>query len=209
MMTTKSFTIKLSLLTVLLLLSRFCLAQSMPMTHNQGHPTKNIFLQLMDTMMLRMDGAPGGRTCEAEFLLQMIPHHEGAVAMAEYEIRHGKNGEMVQLAKSIAIEQRSEIQQMRLWLQQSPAAFRPVDTAYRAAMKQTMATMMDNLPALDAATDTDRVFALVMIPHHQAAIDMAKVLLHVTTDKSLAGYLHHLIASEQVEIDQMRSFLNN
>ena len=43
----------------------------------------------------------------------MIAHHEGAVEMANAEVRSGKNTEAVQLGKDIAASQTGEIQEMR------------------------------------------------------------------------------------------------
>ena len=47
------------------------------------------------------------------FLSQMIAHHEGAVEMANAEVRGGKNAEAVQLGKDIAASQTDEIQEMK------------------------------------------------------------------------------------------------
>lgn len=47
------------------------------------------------------------------FLSQMIAHHDGAVEMANAEVRSGKNAEAVQLAKDIAASQTDEIQEMK------------------------------------------------------------------------------------------------
>ena len=47
------------------------------------------------------------------FLGQMIAHHEGAVEMANAEVRSGKNVEAIQLGKDIAASQKGEIQEMK------------------------------------------------------------------------------------------------
>src|SRR5471030_1266408 len=71
------------------------------MHHQYPNQSKNIYLLMMDTMMIQMDKVPPVTSPESDFLYQMIPHHEGAIAMAGYEIAHGQNFEMIQLAKSI------------------------------------------------------------------------------------------------------------
>jgi len=86
--------------------------------HNQMSSEKNIFLAMMDTMMIKMKEIPTDRSTENVFIGQMIPHHEGAIEMANYEIKKGKDFRMIQLAKSILAEQTDEVQQMKFWLKQ-------------------------------------------------------------------------------------------
>ncbi|SOD96937.1 DUF305 domain-containing protein [Spirosoma fluviale] len=185
-------------------------AQRLPAQHlHHGTPEqvpKQVYLTMMDTMMVRMAEAPIGNSLATVFLHQMIVHHQGAIAMANYEISHGTNREMIQLAKSIRVEQKSEIEQMRLWLKQADADRTPLPPTFQPAMDQTMAVMMNTMPLTHALTDTDKAFAAVMKPHHQAAIDMAKVLLRYSGYAPVTAYAKQLMANQQIEIDQMTAF---
>ncbi|MDI3212775.1 DUF305 domain-containing protein [Arthrobacter sp. AL12] len=62
---------------------------------------------------LKKLGAAQGTDAAKLFLSQMIAHHEGAVEMANAEVRSGKKAEAVQLAKDIAASQTDEIQEMK------------------------------------------------------------------------------------------------
>jgi len=202
--------LKVLLLILFFLASRPAFAQEMPMPMHQHTATtgKNIFLTMMDSMMVKMDQAPKDKSPGADFLLQMLPHHHGAIMMAQYEIKHGKNAEMVQLAKSILAEQQSEIQQMNLLLK-APANIEMTDTLYQPAMSATMGTMMANLPQQSRLNDTDHAFAAVMLPHHQAAIDMARVVLRFSKDDQVLAFARLLISNEQIEIEQMSAYLKS
>ena len=53
---------------------------------------------------------------DIDFASGMIPHHEGAVAMANILLQHGKSPEMRKLAEDIVKGQTAEIATLRDWL---------------------------------------------------------------------------------------------
>jgi uncharacterized protein (DUF305 family) len=50
---------------------------------------------------------------DAAFMRMMIPHHQGAVTMANAELKRGKDPALTALAKNIVAAQQREIRQMR------------------------------------------------------------------------------------------------
>jgi uncharacterized protein (DUF305 family) len=46
----------------------------------------------------------------------MMPHHEGAIDMANAELSYGKDPVMRRLAEEIIVDQQSAIDAMNLWL---------------------------------------------------------------------------------------------
>jgi uncharacterized protein (DUF305 family) len=54
-----------------------------------------------------------GPAFERMWLTMMIEHHEGAVTMAEREIRDGRNAEAIALARAIVAGQKKEIVRMK------------------------------------------------------------------------------------------------
>ena len=158
-------------------------------------------------MMIKMKNVPVTSIPDLDFMAQMIPHHEGAIAMAKYEISYGKNQEMIQLAKSILTEQTSDIEVMKLLISQLPDSTKKADESFTNAMVQSMNVMMKNMPSNNELTYIDKAFAMVMIPHHQAAIDMAIALIQHSSNEQVSTFAQQLTSAEQIEIEQMSAFI--
>jgi YVTN family beta-propeller protein len=180
---------------------------SQPMDMQTMGTHVNTYLLMMDTMMQKMTNVPAPVSAESDFNWQMIAHHEGAVQMARYEIVHGRDFSMIQLAKSILAEQQVEIQQMHLWLNEHPDRG-PVPADYRNAMALSMSEMMNGMPPDNTLIDPDNAFARVMIPHHKAAQAMAAVMLTYSNDRQTVGFSRQLISNEEIEIEQLLAFAN-
>lgn len=52
---------------------------------------------------------------DADFVDGMIPHHQGAIDMAEIELKYGKDPEIRKLAQGVVDAQKAEIAQMQSW----------------------------------------------------------------------------------------------
>jgi len=53
---------------------------------------------------------------DVAFVCGMIAHHQGAIAMARAELKHGSNAEAKRLAERIVNDQGKEIEEMTAWL---------------------------------------------------------------------------------------------
>ena len=71
----------------------------------------------MDKMMAGMDVKPSGDV-DHDFTAMMIPHHQGAIEMAQAELRYGRNEPLRRIAQEIIVDQQQEIVAMRLALGQ-------------------------------------------------------------------------------------------
>lgn len=72
----------------------------------------------MSSMMHDMNASLEGKTGDVfdkEFLVQMIVHHEGAVAMAQKVLEVSKRPELIKLANDIISAQNKEIEMMKTW----------------------------------------------------------------------------------------------
>jgi uncharacterized protein (DUF305 family) len=67
----------------------------------------------MSTMMQGMAVEPTG-DIDRDFAAMMIPHHQGAIDMAQAELRYGTNETLRRIAQEIIVDQLQEIAVMRL-----------------------------------------------------------------------------------------------
>ena len=67
----------------------------------------------MKKMMIDMEIRPTGDV-DRDFVAMMVPHHEGAIAMAIAMLRYGHNEQLKRLAQEIIVTQQQEISVMRL-----------------------------------------------------------------------------------------------
>jgi uncharacterized protein (DUF305 family) len=73
---------------------------------------------------------------------------------------------------------------------------------------QAMDRMNSGMMAAKPTGDPDRDFAAMIIPHHQGAIDMAKVELIYGGDPILRRLAQGIIVEQQQEIQLMQRSLN-
>ena len=79
------------------------------------------------------------------------------------------------------------------------------------AMKTLMAPMdkmMANMP-MKTTGNPDADFLLMMIPHHQSAIEMAQVELQAGKDDATRAKAQQIIDTQKAEIAEMQSILKS
>lgn len=79
----------------------------------------------------------------------------------------------------------------------------PATAEYKEAMDRMHAAMAE----MENTGNPDVDFARGMIPHHQAAIDMAETVLEYGEDEEIRALAEEIIAAQEAEIEQLETWL--
>ena len=162
-------------------------------------------------------GGLGQRSADARFIVMMIPHHQGAIAMAELALTRARRPEFKALAQRIINSQSREIAQMRQWYRQWYGKEVPgwgtavygmgpgmgMGMGPGMGMGWGMPGMATSLEALKAAPDFDRAFIEQMIPHHRMGVMMASHAQWNTQHPQLRDLEAAMERVQSQEIEQM------
>lgn len=107
-----------AILLAVLLFPMAAAAQMPGMTHDaspaEQSPSTSAFKAGMEKMHHGMD-IPYSGDADRDFVAGMIPHHQGAIDMANVELKFGHDPMLRKLAHDIIAAQRREIAAMKRW----------------------------------------------------------------------------------------------
>jgi uncharacterized protein (DUF305 family) len=69
--------------------------------------------------MKNMGVAPYTGNPDVDFRTHMIPHHEGAIAMAKVALKYANDDETKKMAQKIIDDQEKEVTDMQAWLKKN------------------------------------------------------------------------------------------
>lgn len=159
------------------------------------------------TLAALVAAACGGsdESAQDEFLRGMVPHHEDAVAMADIALQRAERPEIRQVAQSIKQDQQREIEQMKQLL--GDKAAKPSSSGMSGMnMDGMQMSSAEEIEKLKTAEPFDRAFIDAMIPHHEAAIQMARDVQGKAKDQEVKDLAAAIITAQEREIAQMREW---
>lgn len=79
-----------------------------------------------------------------------------------------------------------------------------MDEAFASELEAGMTAMMEAMHEFDPSGDADVDFLAMMIPHHEGAIEMARVILVHGRDPATRRLAEEIIAGQSVEVAAMK-----
>ena len=154
--------------------------------------------------------ATRGDHVDRHFVNGMVPHHQGAIDMARAELDKGKDAKVKAMAQKMIDDQSGEIREM------SDLSAKKWGSRPKTRHSGPMGRLMDMPISMDTsmageevagATDVDRMFLEMMVPHHAAAIVMAMEEQRNGADPKLKDMATKIIAAQAKEIGEIRQML--
>ncbi len=162
---------------------------------------------MMPSGSMMADDSMMSRNIDQHFIVQMIPHHEGAIEMAKIALERSKRAEIISLSNGIIEAQEREITNMSAWYESWFGSTPPSGGMGMMHMDSMTgdASSLRNVPA----AEFDREFMTQMIPHHEMAIMMAQMLQASTARDEMKTLAENIITSQSNEITKMRGWLTS
>ena len=208
--------VSLSLLIAALMSSSAVFAHDMQhgsQHHDQHAAHSNIAVSqaMMDDSMAAMHGMHTLKLTgmpSYDFVAGMLPHHEGAIVMSEKILPSLTDPQIKQLAENIIKSQKEEVTFMKQWLA-AHKTINPKDVdmkASEAMMSQSMA-VMHGMMTVKLTGNPNVDFVEGMIPHHEAAIKMAEVVMPYLKDQQIKTFAENIVKAQEHEVAFMKAWL--
>lgn len=143
-------------------------------------------------MSMKMTGDP-----DHDFAMMMKMHHQGAVEMADLEIKQGTNAQAKALASRIKAANQKEIKELTQFL----SSHKPMSSASKFG-QDAMTIMHSGNHSMNGKTDHD--FASMMAQHHQQGVDMARAFLKEGRTSTMKTMANNVIKQQTKEIGELK-----
>ena len=144
-----------------------------------------------------------GRYSDERFIDAMVPHHQGAVEMAQVALKNAEHEEVRQLSEDIVSAQEAEIEELKAIKQQEFGTSEVPMEMDAGEMKAMGMTDPDELANKDPF---DKAFIDAMIPHHRSAISMARLALQESDNPEIREIARNIVGAQKKEIAQMQEW---
>jgi len=145
-----------------------------------------------------------GEYSDERFIDAMVPHHQGAIDMAEVALENAEHPELLQLAENVISTQQGEIEQLRSIKEQE---FGTSEVPTQMSPEEMEMMGMEDPAELANQRPFDEAFINAMIPHHESAIEMAQVALAESDNPAIRDLAGRIVDDQTREIEQMRGWL--
>ena len=152
---------------------------------------------------------------DVTFVQGMIPHHRGALEMAQLADGRAEDPRVLGLADRIAAAQQPEIETMTGWLEQwGEPVPEQTDGGTDHGSVGHGGTGMEGMSAEDmtalasaSGAEFDRMWLEMMIAHHRGAVEMARTEIAEGRNPDAVALAGEIADSQAAEIEEMETLL--
>lgn len=144
---------------------------------------------------------------DRDFMTMMIPHHDAGITMSQAQVKFGKHAELRKMAAQDVTDQKKDNASMHKYLRGWKTVARD------AGPRSPSAAMLGNMREMDRATarmkmtgNQDRDFIEMMIPHHEAAIAMARTEMRSGRDARVKTIAKGIFDGQSKDVRDMKGW---
>ena len=160
--------------------------------------------------MKSMNAAPNTGNVNLDFVLEMIPHHEGGINMAKAIVKYGSNPEVKKIAENIITSQEAQIpimKQLKAKFEKEKPSSKADSEEYLEEYNKVKDKMFKEMQGVEITNNVDANFLQEMIYHHEGAIGMAKDILKYTKDPELRKLAENIVTTQSKGVEEMKALL--
>jgi len=167
----------------------------------------NSMMTSMNKMMDNMSSMKMSGDFDMDFGNMMIEHHQGAIDMSEEELKSGTDEKMKAMAENIITAQKEEQSKLRDIVKNSKPM--KMDMGKHDELIKGMDDMKANMSGMQMTGNTDKDYVMMMLPHHESAVKMAKDELSHGMNAELKKIAQKIISDQTKEISEFKSWMNS
>lgn len=152
---------------------------------------------------------------DRDFAIMLKSHHQGAVDLAQAELKTGKDDALKKIAQRISRIQKSEINALEHFVDSIKKGSLTVkynkkdeNSGFGKVIKTHKAMMWD-MSKMDTNMVADQQFVAVMIPHLQIAVYLAEEFLNYGKDAWLIQKANEIIPRKKKQIEELKVWANS
>jgi uncharacterized protein (DUF305 family) len=171
------------------------------MDHDQmGHGSMGMGSKGMARQMVMQNG----EYSDERFIDAMVPHHQGAIEMAEVALDNAEHEEIKGLSRNIGSTQQAEIEELKT-IKKEEFGTSQVPMEMSKEQMRSMGMMMDPRH-LAQSKPFDEAFIDAMIPHHRSAVYMAQLAREKSKIPEVKDLAENIVSAQKREIEQMKQW---
>ena len=164
------------------------------------------------------DSKEAFNNADVTFVQGMIPHHRGALEMAQLADGRAEDPRVIDLASRIEAAQEPEIETMTGWLEEwgepvpeeSDSSTGGMDHGDMGGGMDMGGMSEEDMAALEDASgaEFDRLFLEMMIEHHRGAVEMSETEMADGAYPDAVAMAEEIAESQTAEIQEMETLLS-
>lgn len=181
--------------------------------HHSEHSNQNNsqIMTLMHQPMMEQEFVKT-QNPDYNFLVNMIPHHMGAILSAQEFLKKGENPQIISIASNIIAAQEKEIEEFNSIIAtlSTNSPYDPTKISdYIQESEKNMNKMMEAMSSISSSENDAKIFLAGMIPHHEGAVEESKSILKISTNTKIIEIATRIISDQQKEIEEIKNILNS